>query len=69
MKPRFATSSKNHAELESIELNEQTLKKADCVVLTTNHSAFDVEFIQKHAKMIVDMRNMIKDSGEKVYKL
>jgi len=38
-------------------------------VLTTNHDAFDVEFIQKHAKMIVDMRNMVKEAGEKVYKL
>ena len=65
--PAVKTNAGN--QLESIELNEQTLKKADCVVLTTNHSAFDVEFIQKHAKMIVDMRNMIKDSGEKVYKL
>jgi len=38
-------------------------------VLTTNHSVFDVEEIQKHAKMIVDMRNMVKDGGDKVYKL
>ena len=42
---------------------------ADVVVLTTNHSAFDVDFIQQHAKLIVDMRNMVKGAGEKVYKL
>ncbi|HKJ78518.1 MAG TPA: nucleotide sugar dehydrogenase [Prolixibacteraceae bacterium] len=56
-------------QLQSTELNQENLSKADCVVLTTNHSAFDVDFIQKHAKMIVDMRNMIKENSEKVYKL
>jgi UDP-N-acetyl-D-glucosamine dehydrogenase len=44
-------------------------QNADCVVLTTNHAAFDVEFIQQNAKLIVDMRNMIKDDSERVYKL
>lgn len=56
-------------KLQSAELNEQTLTEADCVVLTTNHDAFDIEFIQSHSKMIVDMRNMIKEGSEKVYKL
>jgi UDP-N-acetyl-D-glucosamine dehydrogenase len=39
------------------------------VVLTNNHSVFDVEFIQQHARLIVDMRNMIKEPDENVYKL
>ncbi len=67
----FIPQIKTHggSELNSIELNEETLQQADCVVLTTNHDAFDVEFIQQHAKMIVDMRNMIKEGNEKVYKL
>ena len=56
-------------KLKSIELNEQTLSDADCVVLTANHDAFDIEFIQKHARLIVDMRNMVKEKSEKVYKL
>jgi UDP-N-acetyl-D-glucosamine dehydrogenase len=38
-------------------------------VLTTNHSAFDVEFVKKYARLIVDMRNMVKEASEKVYKL
>lgn len=53
----------------SVPLTAETLQSADCVVLTTNHNAFDVEFIQRHAQMIVDMRNMIKEGGERVYKL
>ena len=43
--------------------------EVDVVVLTTNHSAFDVDYIQEHAELVVDMRNMIKEAGDKVYKL
>lgn len=64
---KIKTNGKN--EFESVQLNEETLKNADCVVLTTNHSAFDVDFIEKHSKLIVDLRNMIKDSSSSVYKL
>ena len=53
----------------SIPLTAESLRKADCVVLTTNHDAFDIEFIKEHAKMIVDMRNMVKENSDKVYKL
>ncbi len=55
--------------LESLGLSAETLHDADCVVLTTNHDAFNVGFIQQHAKMIVDMRNMIKEPDDNVYKL
>ncbi|MFO7738890.1 MAG: nucleotide sugar dehydrogenase, partial [Desulfatiglandaceae bacterium] len=51
--------------LSSADLSAEALAKADVVVLTTNHSAFDVDFIQEHAKMIVDMRNMIKEASDK----
>ena len=56
-------------QLQSLPLNEDTLANADLVVLTTNHAAFDVDFIQHHARLIVDLRNMIKEGGENVYKL
>ncbi len=59
----------NNASLKSIPLTAEALAQADVVVLTTNHKAFDVEFIQEHAQMVVDMRNMIKENSEKVYKL
>jgi UDP-N-acetyl-D-glucosamine dehydrogenase len=54
---------------DAVDLTEETLKSADVVVLTTNHKDFDVAFIQKHAKLIVDLRNMIKEAGDNVYKL
>ncbi len=54
---------------QSIDLTEENLKNADVVVLTTNHREFDTEFIKKYSKLIVDLRNMIKEGGENVYKL
>jgi UDP-N-acetyl-D-glucosamine dehydrogenase len=65
--PQVKTSE--GSAFESVELTEETLKNADCVVLTTNHDAFDMDFVQEHARMIVDMRNMIKEGSDKVYKL
>lgn len=59
----------DNSSLSSVELTELELKEADCVVLTTNHDAFDMEFVQKHAGLIVDMRNMVKEASDKVYKL
>lgn len=54
---------------QSVELTAETLKNADVVVLTTNHNAFDVEFIKENARLIVDMRNMIKEANANIYKL
>jgi UDP-N-acetyl-D-glucosamine dehydrogenase len=64
-----AVQTHQGSSLHSVLLDAETLQNADCVVLTTNHDAFDIEFIQKHAQLIVDMRNMVKEGSEKVYKL
>lgn len=65
--PRVTTGEEN--EFHSVELTGETISEVDCVVLTTNHDAFDVEFIRQHAKMIVDLRNMVEKESENVYKL
>ncbi len=54
---------------DSVELTEETLQNADAVVLTTNHKDFDVEFIRKNARLIVDLRNMVKEPDGNVFKL
>ena len=65
--PNIKTNAGN--SFTSADLSTAELTNADVVVLTTNHSAFDVEFIQKHARLIVDMRNMVKEASDTVYKL
>ena len=55
--------------LRSIELTAESLGDADCVVIATNHQAFDAEFILQHARLIVDLRNVISKASDKVFKL
>ncbi len=55
--------------LKSVDLTGTKLLEADCVVITTNHSSFDVGFIEEKSRLIVDLRNAIKEASEKVYKL
>jgi len=55
--------------LESTELTAKTLGAMDCILLATDHSAFDYRFILDHAKLIVDTRNAfngLQDNAEKV---
>jgi UDP-N-acetyl-D-glucosamine dehydrogenase len=52
----------------SVDITEKILYEADAVVITTNHSIYDKEFILKNSKLIVDLRNMF-DKNDKVYKL
>jgi UDP-N-acetyl-D-glucosamine dehydrogenase len=59
----------NHGFLHSVPLTPENLQNADCVVLTTNHDSFNIDFIQQHAELIVDLRNMVKVRNENVYKL
>lgn len=55
-----------------VELTDEAIASADCVVFTTNHACFDVERIVAKAKLVVDTRNAVKrvhiEDG-KVFKL
>ncbi|PTN10496.1 UDP-N-acetyl-D-glucosamine dehydrogenase [Mangrovibacterium marinum] len=53
----------------AVQLTENLLKTADCVVITTNHDAFDPNFILNNSQLIVDLRNAIDEQSDKVYKL
>jgi len=55
--------------LKSSALSAETLNESDCVVIATGHSIFDADFICQHSKLIVDLRNVIKEASDKVYKL
>ncbi|MDP1853023.1 MAG: nucleotide sugar dehydrogenase [Candidatus Omnitrophota bacterium] len=56
--------------LKSENLSAKALKKYDCVILATNHSAFDYDLIRKHSLLIFDTRNVYKGiKDEKIFKL
>lgn len=46
---------------ESMPLTAVSLQQADCVVIVTDHAAFDYELISQHAPIIVDTRNALKN--------
>jgi len=54
--PSFPKMREHQFDLKSLPLNAQTLLKQDCVVLVTDHDAFDYESIAKHSKLLVDTR-------------
>jgi UDP-N-acetyl-D-glucosamine dehydrogenase len=43
--------------LDSEPLTESFLAGQDCVVIVTDHSAYDYEWIVRHARLVVDTRN------------
>jgi UDP-N-acetyl-D-glucosamine dehydrogenase len=66
--PRMRHST---VSLASVELTEAELRDADCVVIATNHDAYDYDHIVRNAKLIVDTRNAtegVLEGREKVWK-
>ncbi len=45
--------------LSSIELTAEALAAADCVVIVTNHSVYDWQWVAGNARLIVDTRNAL----------
>ncbi len=50
-------------EMSSQELTAEFLRQQDCVLIATNHSAYDYAFIVEHSRMILDTRNATADVG------
>ncbi|OGQ87764.1 MAG: UDP-N-acetyl-D-glucosamine dehydrogenase [Deltaproteobacteria bacterium RIFOXYD12_FULL_56_24] len=55
--------------LTSTQLTEASLAQADCILIATDHDAYDPAFILQHAQLIVDTRNIIPVSPVSVGKL
>ncbi len=47
-------------EIRSIPLAAETLTRQDCVVITTDHSHLDYQWIVDHSRLVVDSRNATK---------
>ncbi len=48
-------------ELNSHPLEPDFLASQDCVLIATDHSAYDYELIVRHARLVVDTRNATKN--------
>jgi UDP-N-acetyl-D-glucosamine dehydrogenase len=50
----------NGTRLDSVPLSEEVLSAADCVLVVTDHSSVDYEFIARHSNVVLDTRNAMK---------
>ena len=61
----------NVPELSSSELTPEFLAAQDCVLIATDHSAYDYDFIVQHARLVLDTRNAtsnVTEGREKIRK-
>jgi UDP-N-acetyl-D-glucosamine dehydrogenase len=56
-------------DVRAVDLTRGTIGQFDCVVVLTDHKAFDYDAIVSEADLVVDTRNAIKGSHPNVFKL
>jgi len=55
--PKTPKQREHNLGMTSKKLTPAMLKSYDCVLIATDHSAYDYEWIVQHAKLVVDTRN------------
>ena len=58
--PLFPYLKIHKINLQCQKFSAATFKNADCVVIVTDHTGVDYDFIVKNSKLIVDTRNVLK---------
>ena len=56
---------------KSVDLTAENIATYDCVLVSTDHSVYEFDFIVKHAQLVVDTRNAtskVVDEREKIVK-
>jgi UDP-N-acetyl-D-glucosamine dehydrogenase len=68
--PYVPVLRENGTRLSSTPLDEAELTGADCVLVVTDHSSVDYALVARHAAVVVDTRNALKDvPGENIHRL
>lgn len=57
--PVFPRKRDYFFELKSVELNQANIQHYDCIVIATDHDAFDYELLLEHSQLIVDTRGRL----------
>jgi len=60
--PRTHKMRRHDLQMESVPLTAESLALYDCVLVATHHAKYDWSFIARHANLIVDTRNVIKEA-------
>jgi UDP-N-acetyl-D-glucosamine dehydrogenase len=53
-------------DLRSVPLTAKRLKRSDAVIITTDHSAYDFDWIVKQAPLVVDTRHAVRKKRRNV---
>jgi len=70
--PHVPSIRLNGVTYESRNLTSKLLSQADCVVIATDHSSYDYDFIVRHARLVIDTRNAtkrVKNGRKKIVRL
>ncbi|MDP2929573.1 MAG: nucleotide sugar dehydrogenase [Candidatus Omnitrophota bacterium] len=59
--PHFPYFKVEGIDLKCVKFDKKTLKSFDCVVIVTDHSNVDYQFVAKNSKLIIDTRNALKE--------
>ncbi len=62
--PTFPRKRDYHFDLHSVELTPASISNYDCLIIATDHDAFDYAALTSHAKLVVDTRGRVQ--GENV---
>lgn len=58
--PRTHKMREHDLGMESVALNAKSLGGYDCVLIATNHAAYDYQMVADHAKLVVDTRGAMR---------
>jgi UDP-N-acetyl-D-glucosamine dehydrogenase len=64
--PHIPKMQTRHSDLnlESTELTEAFLAEQDCLLIATDHSAYDYDWMVRHSQLVVDTRNATQNVTE-----
>lgn len=66
--PTFPKMREHYFDLSSIELTPERIADYDCVLLATDHNAFNYPMIIEHAQLLVDTRGQYSEPADNLVK-
>jgi UDP-N-acetyl-D-glucosamine dehydrogenase len=62
--PYLGRMRRYNFQLHSVALSPETLSQYDAVLIATDHSSIDYEFVVRHSRLVIDTRNATRDIAE-----
>lgn len=66
--PTFPAKRRYKFDMKSVPLTPESIASYDCVLVATDHDAFDFNMIQQHAKLVVDTRGRYRKPAANIVK-